>query len=96
MNCKPGDMAKIIYSELPENIGAVVEVLRPYDPHPYTRNFRWVVRPAYPMRAFIDSAGDMTTTTALFGEAAIEDVHLRLLRPFEEPETTTTEKELTA
>jgi hypothetical protein len=28
VNCKPGDLAYIIRSEIPENVGAVVEVLR--------------------------------------------------------------------
>jgi hypothetical protein len=29
MNCKPGDLAILIHANLPENLGAIVEVIRP-------------------------------------------------------------------
>jgi hypothetical protein len=29
MNCKPGDLAIIVWSHCPENIGRIVEVIRP-------------------------------------------------------------------
>lgn len=46
MNCKPGDLAYIVRSGAPENIGAVVEVLRPVPPGEwlFQDSPEWVVK----------------------------------------------------
>lgn len=46
--CKVGDLAYLIYSEAPESIGAVVEILRPM---PLRRGLpNWRVRSLKPLR----------------------------------------------
>lgn len=50
--CKPGDMAYIVGSDFPENIGRVVEVTSEGFPCP--EGYAWVVRSSVPLKGWID------------------------------------------
>lgn len=52
MNCKPGDLAILIRANLPENLGAILEVIRPCE-H-YGAEY-WVCRSITPRRGVIGS-----------------------------------------
>ena len=107
-NCKQGDLAIIVAARQSENIGKLVEVVRPY---PLGETFGsidgkrvgriskrksidmlWVIRshgsPLLWSSSFDASAG-------LYMERAFGDRGLRPIPKLDEPESTTTDKELT-
>jgi hypothetical protein len=44
MNCKPGDLAVLVYSRIPRYIGEIYVVLRPYDGTEFASNEpAWVI-----------------------------------------------------
>ena len=77
MNCKPGDLAILVASDIGKqcDIGKIVEVLRPYDGYGYEHNgFGW----------WVMYRG---------GEYHCADKHLRPIRPGSEDTTTEREVE---
>lgn len=91
MNCKPGDMAVIIRSLFEENVGNIVQVLRPAV-HPHSSGlFAWEAKPTRPVRG-IDIHGLPGWSNHI---SAIPDSWLSPIRPPEQPETTHKDEELT-
>jgi len=90
MNCVPGDMAVIVRSSRQENIGAIVEVLRPATSNGFAvgeahfecgtwwnrggDSFIWVVKATG--RKLVASNGTFSSTERLFS-----DHNLRPIRP---------------
>jgi hypothetical protein len=63
MNCKPPDLAYIVYTNgLPENIGRVVEVIEPYGEF-RDLGFCWYVRSATPMAGLNPYTGERLQVT---------------------------------
>ncbi len=85
MNCKPDDLAVIVRDDFPENIGALVHVLRPAGeafnfstPTGSDVGFEWEVMPSRCLRAWND---DFTSSPSEPGEpVAFPDSCLRPLR----------------
>lgn len=63
MNCKPGDLAYIVASDFPENIGAVVEVVKlaPPDP-PFPQE--WECRPCSLLLGWDDKTGRVSLSSS--------------------------------
>ncbi len=72
MNCKPGDLAIIIQSEISENIGRIVHVGGPYG-YAFDGVFRWVITAeGAPMRGCVANGQFVDANTGF-----IEDYMLR-------------------
>lgn len=94
MNCKPGDLAVILYSDIPENIGLFVDVIEADDPirhgvsllHPgpiWQCRARGIIR-------YRNILGELI----LVGEGPIPDEVLKPIRPPGQDTDTRTEKDL--
>lgn len=73
MNCKKGDLAIIVQSEIPENIGRIVHIDGPYNPAA-DGAFRWLVRSAGAPFVGRDPGTDKLIQTNI---GTIEDYMLR-------------------
>lgn len=82
MNCKPNDMAVIVTCpEVPENVGAIVEVLRRSDPCPCgctEINVCWLVKSRG--RKLAGFGGYFNERTYV-DESNVQDAYLRPIRP---------------
>lgn len=82
MNCKPGDLAVIIHSDMPENIGAFVEVLEPRFPEQGETDTRpqWWIKSKTPLLGC--DPFDPTHTPDCFGidDGFIADANLKPIR----------------
>lgn len=59
MNCKPGDMAWVIRSSIPENIGCIVEVLGPSG----IPDYEWSIRFQSVRRLILSGDGSLDSGT---------------------------------
>jgi hypothetical protein len=73
MNCKPNDLAIIIQSEHPDNIGRIVHIDEAYD-HALDGAFRWAVSTVGAPLVGYDGLTDRIVTTRV---GCIEDYMLR-------------------
>jgi hypothetical protein len=89
MNCKPGDLAIYVSARYPENIGAIVEVVGPWEKdfdwqRVLPSDFVWLVR----------TKGRLLLNNRGYGnEKPCLDKHLRPIRPGDEPVEITRELE---
>lgn len=96
MNCKPGDLAIVIASDIPENIGLFVDVIEADDPDKHRFGIALLnVGQVWQCRArgqitYRDLFGRMAVAT----EGPIPDSALRPIRPPEQDTNVNTEKEL--
>ncbi len=94
MNCRPGDMAVVLYSDIPENVGLFVDVIEADDP---TRHDITLLHPG---QVWICRARGRITYRNIFGqichltEGPIPDEVLKPIRPPEQDTNTQTEKDL--
>ena len=84
-NFMPGDMARVIKDEFPENLGAIVEILYEdvYDSYPGERC--WTCKPVWPMLCTEEWIG---RTCIESQEVGFPDAWLRPIRPEADPVTT--------
>lgn len=91
MNCKPGDLAVVMYSDIPENVGLFVDVLEADDPNKHGIGL------LHPGHVWLCRARGAITYRNIFGEMCIlkegpiPDEVLKPIRP--EPMGTKTETE---
>lgn len=106
MNCKQGDLAIIVKAVNPENIGKIVEVVRPYVQGERLLSINgkrggrvvgsmfsndiWVVRSRG--TPLVWSNHNDKIINALFSERAFSDRGLRPIPKLDEPEQTTTDE----
>lgn len=81
MNCKPGDLAIIIYSNITQNIGGLVQVVNLAD------DGRWRVKPCQPLMGGISK-----TIHSNIGRIA--DCNLKPIRGNQKEDSEVKEKEL--
>lgn len=72
MNCKPGDLAYIVESAFPENLGRVVEVIDAYGMF-RDEGFCWNIRANSPLTG----EGEIDGTIMFLCEGFIQDACLR-------------------
>ena len=84
MNCKTGDLAVVIRSRNPDSLGAIVEVVRP---------FNYSLRGASDPMWWVRTTGRVLTAVGGFSgdripcrEGGIEDRHLRPISGIPEPD----------
>jgi hypothetical protein len=79
MNCKPGDLAVIADSDFPENIGHIVEVLRPCPAHQLIDPMvpEWECKMISELKVDLWSFGDGDEVDPNPGEIDIQDRDLR-------------------
>ena len=89
MNCKPGDLAYIVASQLPENIGRAVEVLHPSEP--ILEAPAWIIRVTGRPLAGLDDKGNVgyaqmtrhldSCLRPITGPSATDDTETEIVRP---------------
>lgn len=89
MNCRQGDLAIVVKSNHPINIGRIVDVLGPSSLFPD----EWLCRGVNgPLRGFLSDGSIDDIDPRIF----ISDSHLRPIRPEPDPLERTTERGVTA
>ena len=89
MNCKPGDMARIVKSSNGENVGVIVEVVKFVGADNEYVNL-WDCKTAWPIVGY-----DVANRKCVATKVQIPDAWLRPIRPPETPVTETRDEELT-
>lgn len=89
MNCKPGDMARVVKSRFPSNVGLIVEVLTSEIDSEGKPG--WKTKPAWPCFGILDGVLSFSSDVTWF-----DDDQLRPIRPPETPVTETRDEELAA
>lgn len=93
MNCKPGDMAVVIRSVVPANMGLIVTVVKASISSHSSGLPSWECKPAWPV---VMVTTDMRRWPASVELGRIPDAWLRPIRPPETPVTETRDEELAA
>lgn len=94
MNCEPGDLAVVLYSDIPENVGLFVDVIEADDPNKHGIGLLhdghvWSCR-ARGVITYRNIFGQL----AILKEGPIPDEVLKPIRPEPIGADTTTQKEL--
>lgn len=94
MNCKPGDLAVVLYSDIPENIGLFVDVIEADDPSKHDMSLLhpgqiWQCRARGVIR-YRNIFGEYIA----IGEGPIPDEVLKPIRPPAQDTDTTTKENL--
>jgi len=89
VNCKQGDVARLIKAAFPENVGLIVEVLCAVPPIYWGEHGpEWVCKPAWPCAGEQVLCGLALSKDFNADEIDIPDAWLRPIRPEADPVTT--------
>jgi len=92
LNCRPGDLAISVNTRLPENEGVIVQVVCR---HVNTPGWNFGLKPTWWCASDEEMTWEMSDGSRIVAyEGPVPDAVLRPIRPPDEPEAQTTEREL--